>query len=97
VSRSWANGSTRAWRVTRALVLARDRYQCRLRIPGVCIGEAPLRGRMGHPAGHVHHTHGRATTGDDPAHMVAACRPCNLAVGDPTRKPDPDPRPVTRW
>lgn len=87
MSQAWAKGSTRAWRRTRAAVLARDGYSCRLGIEGVCTGHAT----------HVHHTHGRSTTGDDPAHLVAACQACNLHIGDPTRTPDPAPRPRTAW
>ena len=87
MSGSWAKGSTRAWRKVRAQVLARDGYQCKIKLPGVCVGVADC----------VHHTKGRAITGDDPAHMVAACMACNLKIGDPNRKPDPQPRPVTRW
>jgi len=87
MSRSWAGGSTRAWRRLRIRILYRDGYACRLRIPGVCTGLAT----------HVHHTLGREVTGDDPAHLVAACAPCNLATGDPSKTPDPPPRPRTRW
>lgn len=93
MSRSWVGGSTRAWRRVRAHVLARDGHRCRLRLPGVCTALAT----------HVHHTHGRAVTGDDPDYLVAACAPCNLKIGDPAkpRRPerpsDPDPRPRTRW
>lgn len=90
MSKAWAKGSTRSWRKTRAAVLARDGYLCQLRLPD-CTKYAPLRG------GHVHHTHGRDITGDDPTHMVAACRNCNLKTGDPTTQPDPPPRPRTRW
>jgi hypothetical protein len=77
-------------------VLARDGYRCRVQVPGVCIGAAPLHAYGDVPSGHVHHVFGKAA-GDDPAYMVASCQPCNLHVGDPTRKPDPDPRPMTRW
>jgi len=86
MSRAWAKGSTRAWRRTRALVLRRDGWECQLRRPG-CTALAT----------HVHHVHGRTTTGDDPTHLVAACAHCNLSIGDPTRTPDPAPRPRTRW
>lgn len=87
MSSSWAKGSSRGWRRTRAAVLARDSYTCQVRRPGVCTTTAT----------HVHHTVGRSITGDDPAYLVAACAPCNLAVGDPTTQPDPEPRPSTRW
>lgn len=86
MSKAWAKGSTRAWRRTRGLVLARDGYRCRLQLE-VCTGHAT----------HVHHTQGRGVTGDDPRYLVAACRACNLAVGDPTKAADPKPEPRTRW
>lgn len=86
MSKNWASGSTTAWRKVRAAVLARDRHQCRLRLPG-CTTHAT----------HAHHTRGRHITGDDPRWIVAACRNCNLKVGDPTKTKDPPNRPVTRW
>jgi len=86
VSRAWAKGSTRAWRRTRLAVLVRDSWECQLRLDGCTV-----------IATHVHHVHGRCITGDDPAHLVAACAHCNLKAGDPTRTPDPTPRPRTRW
>jgi 5-methylcytosine-specific restriction endonuclease McrA len=103
---SWSSGSSRAWRQTRALVLARDGYRCKAHPvycnaasapEHTCTGAAPLSGGPG-VAGHAHHTRGRGTTGDDPTHLVAACPPCNLAIGDPTsRDADPPPRPRTTW
>ena len=88
MSSSWAKGSTRQWRRVRARVLARDEWLCRLQIPGICTTAAT----------HVHHTKGRAVTGDDPAFLVAACQACNLHVGDPTaRRHDPPARPITKW
>lgn len=83
---AWRGGSTRAWRRLRAQILARDLHLCQLRIPGVCTQTADC----------VHHTHGRNVTGDDPRYLAAACTPCNLHIGDPTRH-DPAPRPVTQW
>lgn len=85
MSRSWARGSTRAWRRTRARVLARDGYQCQLKLDG-CTSKAT----------HVHHTVGREVSGDNIAHLVAACEHCNLKIGDP-RRHDPAPRLRTRW
>lgn len=84
MSRGWEGGSTRAWRRTRRAVLERDRYRCRLQLPG-CTGRA----------NHVHHLAGKAQ-GDDPSKLVAACKSCNLKTGDPTRH-DPDPRPWSGW
>lgn len=104
MSKAWERGSTRQWRVLRAQVLTRDGYRCRAHEDGwcdracardhVCTGMAHLGGVH---AGHAHHTIGREVTGDDPAHIVAACRACNLAIGNPGASPDPEPRPVTRW
>lgn len=45
----------------------------------------------------VHHTRGKAVTGDDPDFMLAACTPCNLRAGEPARTPDPAPVPRTQW
>ena len=87
MSASWAGGSTRAWRRTRAYVLHRDGYTCRLRLPG-CTTAAPAEG------GHVHHLKGKAN-GDDPRYLVASCESCNLQVGEP--EPDPTPTPMTKW
>ena len=78
----WPNGSTAAWRRTRARVLERDGNVCQLQIPEVCVGTAT----------HVHHTQERDEVGDDPRFLVAACAPCNIRVGDPTVA-DPDPLP----
>lgn len=87
--RTWQGGSTRSWRRTRARVLARDGWVCRLKVQGVCT----------HEATHVHHVLGRKASGDDERYLVAACEACNLHTGDPTRpdRADPDPRPLTRW
>ena len=97
MSGAWEGGSTREWRTIRGQVLRRDRYRCQLRIEGKCQGRADC----------VHHTRGKAQ-GDDPRGLVAACTPCNLAIGDPNRPPgssgrrrgpvaDPDPVVRTRW
>jgi 5-methylcytosine-specific restriction endonuclease McrA len=87
MSQAWAGGSSARWRTIRRTVLIRDGHRCRIKIKGVCTRTATC----------VHHTRGRAVTGDDPRYLVAACRPCNLKMGDPTRGPDPRPRPMTRW
>ncbi|GAA2855311.1 hypothetical protein GCM10010472_10740 [Pseudonocardia halophobica] len=85
MSKRWKKGSTRAWRQTRALVLARDSYRCRLSLSG-CTSKAD----------HVHHTVAREVAGDDPSHLIAACRSCNLKAGDPS-KADPAPQPRAWW
>lgn len=60
-------GSTRAWRITRALVLQRDGYQCQIRGPH-CTGTATC----------VDHIQPRQSHGgDDPANLRSACTPCN--------------------
>jgi 5-methylcytosine-specific restriction endonuclease McrA len=85
----WNSGSSRRWRELRAKVLARDGHTCQLRIDGICT----------HRATHVHHLDGKRS-GDNPDRLVAACAPCNLHVGDPTRSsrtapPEPtDPEPL---
>lgn len=87
MSEAWKGGSTRAWRKTRARVLLRDGYRCRLQLHG-CTGQAT----------HAHHTLGLKATGlHDLRFLVAACEYCNLATGDPTRNADPQPKPRTRW
>lgn len=85
---NWTKGSTRAWRRTRARVLARDGYRCQLQLD-CCTGQATQ----------VHHTVGRAVSGDDERYLVAACQPCNLRIGDPTKTKtrEPEPRRVTKW
>lgn len=96
----WSSGSSRAWRRLRAAVLARDQYLCKAHPtwcdaagapPHTCTTTAPARG------GHVHHTHGKKVTGDDPRYLVAACASCNQAIGQPKPDTDPPPRPRTAW
>jgi hypothetical protein len=97
MSQGWAKGSTRAWRRTRALVLARDAGRgCRAHRDGWC-ARVPGQHQCTDTQDTVHHTHGRATTGDDQRYLVAACRPCNLHIGDPTKHADPPNKAVTRW
>ena len=89
MSKGWPGGSTRAYRKTRDLVLQRDGYACQIKKEGICVGRADC----------VHHTMGRAVTRDNPHYMVAACTPCNLRIGDPTRSAahDPPGRAATEW
>ena len=85
MSKAWAGGSTARWRTIRRRVLDRDGHRCRLNLDGCTIR-----------ADQVHHTVAREVAGDNPAHLVAACRACNLKIGDP-RRHDPQPQPRTRW
>lgn len=89
MSKNWARGSTREWRMRRAIVLRANRIEhggrCQIGLPDVCTGEAT----------EVHHTLGRSVTGDDPRYLVASCKACNLAVGEPAG--DPEPRGGTEW
>lgn len=88
----------------RADILARDDYQCRAHPEGwchranarphQCTRRAELTGLH---AGHAHHTHGRAATGDDERYIIAACAACNWAIGEVTKTLDPINRPVTEW
>jgi hypothetical protein len=104
MSKAWEGGSTRAWRRTRAAVLARDGYRCRAHPDGwcdragakphTCTGGAPLHGGPG-VAGHAHHTQGRAA-GDEQL-IVAACPSCNLAIGEPANLNDRPIEGVTKW
>lgn len=95
MSRAWAGGSTTAWRKTRAMVLARDGYRCKVDVgtmcpkhhhpcPGVCTRRATV----------VHHTKGRAVTGDDPQFLAAACAPCNGHIGEPKQTNQARPTPI---
>lgn len=84
MSKAWSNGSTRAWRRTRARVLARDGYRCQLQRPGCTT-----------IADQVHHTLGKGVSERD-EDLQAACAHCNSSLGDP-RSSDLTPRPTTRW
>jgi hypothetical protein len=74
----------------RALVLAdnqaRSAGRCTPVPDGVCTGQADT----------VHHTLGRAITGDDRKYLAAVCAACNLHVGEP-RRSSPKPRRVSKW
>jgi hypothetical protein len=66
--------------------LATNGGRCTLQLEGVCTGQATQ----------VHHTLGRAATGDDPRYLTAVCKACNLSVGDPVRH-NPQPKLISRW
>lgn len=75
------NGSTRAWRVVRARVLARDERRCRLRGPG-CTGRADT----------VDHIVPVSRGGSDRMeNLRAACGHCNYSRGNGNRVSDPRP------
>jgi 5-methylcytosine-specific restriction endonuclease McrA len=75
MSRSWASGSTRAWRRLRRFVLERDAYRCQFVDPGasaVC----------GAFATHADHIVPRSIGGPDVAeNLRAACARHNLSRG----------------
>lgn len=81
---SWGQGSTRAWRNTRALVLARDGHHCQLRYPG-CTGEATQ----------VDHTINLASTGTarrdavSPEDCASVCQPCHDVKTERERRQAP--------
>lgn len=79
MSRAWRGGSTTAWRKLRAEILAENAIsnggRCTLAIPGVCTQVANV----------VHHTLGKAVTGDDRRYLAAVCAPCNQYVGEPSQ------------
>jgi 5-methylcytosine-specific restriction endonuclease McrA len=84
MSKAWKGGSTTRWRKIRAAVLERDQHRCTLRVPGVCTVVADQ----------VHHLLPRAVAGDDMRYLVAACRACNLKVGEPSQQ---KPKRVSKW
>ena len=90
MSKAWAQGSTYQWRAVRARVLranaAENGGRCVVQLPDVCEGQA----------NQVHHTMGRAVTGDDPRYLVAVCGACNRAIGEPKHN-SPQHRRVSEW
>ncbi|MFC8531923.1 HNH endonuclease [Nocardia sp. NPDC057227] len=65
---SRARTSTAAHKSQRLRILRRDRYRCRLQLPGRCIGKATT-------MDHAKPVHLGGT--DDDANMQAACAPCH--------------------
>jgi hypothetical protein len=90
MSKAWARGSTTAWRKLRARTLHTNQIEnqgkCQVQITDVCTGQADT----------VHHVLGRAVTGDDPKYLVATCRACNAAIGEPKRSSPPH-RTISQW
>lgn len=100
MSDAWRGGSTTAWRKVRAFVLARDAaagWRCRAHDQGWCARAAASAHTCTSNPTVAHHTLGRAVSGDDPAHIVASCAACNLAIGDPAAAADPQPTRATKW
>lgn len=92
MSKAWANGSDYNWRArVRPAVLQQNvlenQGRCRLAIEGTCKGTAT----------EVHHTLGRAITGDDPRYLIAVCKACNLKVGDPTKYKEAPSTLLSHW
>jgi len=90
VSKAWARGSTSQWRRLRARILQANLVEnqgvCQVGIEAVCTGQSDT----------VHHTQGRAVTGDDPRYLVACCRACNLHIGEPKNN-SPQHKRVSEW
>lgn len=78
-------GSNTAWRRVRREVLERDGHVCQLQLEDCTFY-----------ATQVHHV-ADVLTGNDPDQLVAACKPCNLAAGNPAGKVEPEPKPNTEW
>lgn len=101
------NGSSTRWRKTRALVISRDGYRCRMLevktgryLPHLRPWADTLKISKDCTGGdrtklEAHHVKGQAE-GDDPRYLITSCKACNLATGNP-RKRDATPKPVTRW
>ena len=90
-------GTTRLQQEINRRVLMRDGYRCMLALPGTWTTRTGQARHCMGVADCVHHTRGRKVTGWDPAHMVAACTPCNLRIGEPGRDHDPDHKAMTQW
>lgn len=100
MSRSWAKGSTTAWRsVRRAVLLANaneNKGHCALDVGRWCPRHSkPCADVCTGKATQVHHTRGKAY-GDDVRHLVAVCAECNGHVGNPATI-NPEPKPRSRW
>lgn len=101
--KGWTLEEKRAWRkVIKPAVLARDGYECKVRVPGtwkVVTGEGDNRKVEDRQclgvATTVHHTIGSHTK-LDMRYLVGSCVPCNLKIGDPTKGQDP-PAKVASW
>ncbi len=88
MSKAWARGSDSRWRAFRLTILERDRWLCTLLEEGCAT-----------VADQVHHIVPLARGGAkyDPANATAACKSCNLALGDRPPAPQPEPRPTSSW
>ncbi len=84
----WAKGSDTKWRRFRATILRRDRYRCRIGLPGCVV-----------TATHVDHIIPLHQGGAkyDPANCRAACADCNLSRGRGRERRDPEPQPRSSW
>lgn len=69
-----ARGTSHQIATYNAFVLARDRYECRIRLPGICIGIATT-------VDHIVPVSVSPQLALDPDNGRASCRPCNKARG----------------
>lgn len=84
--RKWPYGSP-AWAPTRKAILARDKYQCQIRLPG-CLGRA-------NAADHIMPVSAGGAPFDHD-NLRAACIHCNSARQKRGRDLDPVPLPPSR-
>lgn len=96
MSNKWLAGSSAEWKAIRLAVLDDAEWRCQIRLEGTWRGKDGGERHCLGRADCVHHTRDRRIVGDDPRFLQAACSPCNLKIGDPTRG-DPEPTPATRW
>lgn len=89
-------GGYRAYRRARAVVLGRDGYRCRL---GPTRAEQGKRDVCVRVATQAHHLDGVRAGVLDLTRMIASCKPCNIAEGDPTqsRRSDPPALGIDYW
>lgn len=80
---------TRAFQRIAREVKQRDKYQCQIQLPGICIGH-------GNTVDHIVPVSQRPDLADDPKNLRAACRPCNEHLGRKVARRSRQSRPAPR-